>query len=319
MIRFVILRRLLLIIPVVTLLFSFPHATAFSPSSTTRSNRNNYESCSREYITSSGVYMRNKRDGITSLLSKNDNDDDNLSSSSSPSSSYETSDSSSKGIVSSLTNVVNFFMGSSNSDGNTIKEQQQQRDQLSKTNINNNNEKDNDNDKMMSSKCRTPQELMEKIKDDYIVNNYLWTGKIHLPAFELNCQFTDPTISFIGRDTFVSNVENLVPIVNFLTVEDDICQSNLLDIQMNEEKGYIESRWNMYGQLSVLPWKPCINVIGKTKFWYRDSTVGEEANEEEDIGDDESALRVYFYDEQWEMPALRALLQLVTPAGTITA
>lgn len=165
---------------------------------------------------------------------------------------------------------------------------------------------------------------MEKIRDDYIVNNYLWTGDIYLPAFEPDCQFTDPTLSFIGRDKFVSNVANLVPIVDFLTEEDDIRKSDLLDITLNEEKGYIESRWNMVGQLSVIPWKPCIDVIGRTKFWYRDvkvdcSTTKTYGNR---IGSSTkevspSALRVYFYDEQWEMPAFRALLQLITPAGTI--
>ncbi len=166
---------------------------------------------------------------------------------------------------------------------------------------------------------------MDKIRDDYTVNNYLWTGDIYLPAFEPNCQFTDPTLSFIGRDKFVSNVENLTPIVDFLTTENDLCKSDLLDIQLNEEKGYIESRWNMVGQFSVIPWKPRIDVIGRTKFWYRDVEINKRSVESlEDSGDrsdnkDEkmSALRVYYYDERWEMPAFRALLQLVTPAGTI--
>lgn len=165
---------------------------------------------------------------------------------------------------------------------------------------------------------------MDKIRDDYTVNNYLWTGDIYLPAFEPNCQFTDPTLSFIGRDKFVSNVENLTPIVDFLTTENDLCKSDLLDIQLNEEKGYIESRWNMVGQFSVIPWKPRIDVIGRTKFWYRDVKVGcsttktygnRIGSSTEEVSP--SALRVYFYDEQWEMPAFRALLQLITPAGTI--
>ena len=164
---------------------------------------------------------------------------------------------------------------------------------------------------------------MEKIKDDYVVNNYLWTGDIYLPAFDQNCQFTDPTLSFVGRDKFVNNVQNLRPIVDFLTNEEDICKSDLLDIRINEEEQYVESRWNMFGQLSVLPWKPCIDVIGRTKFWYRNSA--EQRND--DNGDnrkklDESlsqGLRVYYYDEKWEMPAGKALLQLVTPGGTITS
>jgi hypothetical protein len=162
--------------------------------------------------------------------------------------------------------------------------------------------------------CTSPQQLMDKIRDDYIVNNYLWTGDIYLPAFEPNCKFSDPTLSFVGREKFVSNVQNLLPIVDFLTNEGDNCKSELLDIQVNVEDGYVESRWNMVGSLSVLPWKPCIDVIGRTKFWYRDSIVKGLANEIEF-----SALRVYYYDEKWEMPAGRALLQIITPGGTITS
>jgi hypothetical protein len=43
-------------------------------------------------------------------------------------------------------------------------------------------------------------------------------------------------------------------------------------------------------------------MIGRTKFWYRKV---------------EDGYRVYFYDECWELAAAKALLQLVTPAGTI--
>lgn len=66
----------------------------------------------------------------------------------------------------------------------------------------------------------------------------------------------------------------------------------------------------MIGELNALFWKPKIDVIGRTKFWYR---------QEEKNGDDRSnaVVQVYFYDEEWEMPAGLALLQLITPSGTI--
>lgn len=148
----------------------------------------------------------------------------------------------------------------------------------------------------------SPAELMNRISNDYTINNYLWTGDIDLAAFEEDCRFTDPTLSFVGRDTFVSNVQNLRVIVDNLIQPGDCC-SDLLDISVNEEEQYVQSRWNMVGKFSALPWKPMIDVIGRTKFWYR---------EVEDGG-----YRVYFYDECWEIPAAKALLQLVTPAGTI--
>ena len=244
-------------------------------------------------------------------------------------SSFDTSEASSKGIVSTLTNLVNFIMGDSSNNNNN--------------NNSNNSDDNNSNDAtdtlVMSQSditdlCITPQQLMDKIKSDYVDNNYLWTGDIYLPAFEPTCTFTDPTLSFVGRDKFVSNVQNLLPIVDFFTNEDDICKSELLDIRLNEEKGYVESRWNMVGSLSVLPWKPCIDVIGRTKFWYRNANIritsdvkeGEKSgngngwyNGSTTTSSNNTALRVYEYDEMWEMPASRALLQLVTKGGTITS
>lgn len=199
-------------------------------------------------------------------------------------STYETSDASSRSIVSSLTGVVNLIMGPSK-DTSSEKEKQ------------------------LSPAPASPQELLERIRDDYTVNNYLWTGDIDLAAFKEDCQFTDPTLTFTGRDKFVSNVSNLRPIVDSL-IEPGGCASNLLDISLNEEEGFVQSRWNMVGDLTGLPWKPRIDVIGRTKFWYN-KEQGDASNESEE------AVRVRFYDEEWELPAWKALLQLVTTAGTI--
>lgn len=63
----------------------------------------------------------------------------------------------------------------------------------------------------------------------------------------------------------------------------------------------------MVGNLTGLPWKPRIDVIGRTKFWFR------QAENETD------GYQVFFYDECWELPAAKALLQLITPAGTISS
>ena len=115
-----------------------------------------------------------------------------------------------------------------------------------------------------------------------------------MASFENNCRFTDPTLSFEGTDTFVKNTQNLVPLVNAYV---ENYQSKLLDIQLEDE--FVETRWNMVGELNGLFWKPKIDVIGRTKFWFRKDTN-----------------LVYFYDERWEIPAYKALLQLVTPAGT---
>lgn len=191
--------------------------------------------------------------------------------------SYETSSASSRGFVSSLTGIVNFFMK--------------------------NNQSDDISDEYPAAP-RSPQELMKTIEQDYTVNNYLWTGDICITAFEPDCKFTDPTISFKGRQQYVSNVKNLVPIVEFLTNKRVYTNDNsgpsskLLDIILNDKEGYVETRWNMFGELDALPWKPVIDVIGRTKFWYNQT---------------EECCRVFFYDEKWEIEAGAALKQIITP------
>jgi len=192
-------------------------------------------------------------------------------------SSFDDSDSASKGVVSSLTNLVNFFSFT----------------------------KDEEVARSLETEAppTSPGELLERIRSDYTDKNYLWTGDIDLASFDDQCRFTDPTLSFTGKDKFVKNIENLRPIVDALT-EPNGCRSDLLDIQLVAEEGYIRTRWNMVGELNAIPWKPKIDVIGRTKFWYK----------QEDGCDN---FRVVFYDEEWEIPAGKALLQLITPSGTI--
>jgi hypothetical protein len=189
---------------------------------------------------------------------------------------HEETGAASKGIVSSLTSFVNRFFPA---------------------------EQKKDRAVLRGPPPASSRELLERIRDDYVARNYLWTGDVDLDCFDEQCRFQDPTISFTGTDTFVKNLQNLRPIVDALTTggggrDRPHCRSVLLEIQLESE--YIRTRWNMVGDLEALPWKPRLDVIGRTKFWYNDEN------------------RVTFYDEEWEMPAGRALLQLVTPAGTIS-
>jgi hypothetical protein len=195
-------------------------------------------------------------------------------------SSYQDTDGASKGLVSSLTGLVN---------------------SLSNSNTQNNAQQGTSNSK--SPPPTSPQELLRRIRDDYVVNNYLWTGNLDIGCFQNDCRFTDPTLTFQGTDTFTKNTQNLVPLVEAFC---ENYESNLLDIELqsdpNDPKSmYIQSRWNMVGELNGLFWKPKIDVIGRTKFWFHQ----------------DDACQVFFYDEEWEIPAYQALLQLVTPAGTI--
>ena len=112
---------------------------------------------------------------------------------------YEDSSVASKGLVSTLTNVVNSFFPARRAA---------EADQ-----------------KALTAASRmpptSPEQLMERIRGDYVDQNYLWTGDIDLSAFDEQCQFTDPTLSFTGTDTFVQNIQNLRPIVDLLVGDDD--------------------------------------------------------------------------------------------------
>ena len=158
---------------------------------------------------------------------------------------------------------------------------------------------------------KTPQELLERIRDDYVKNNYLWTGDIYLPAFDENCTFTDPTLSFVGRQTFVTNVANLQPFLKFMFAGmpyDSLCASELRSIQLEET--YVQSQWTMKGQFIALPWKPKINVMGRTKFWFQPTNNSSSSSSSDD------GVQVYFYEEEWEIPTRDALLQLITPGDS---
>lgn len=206
-------------------------------------------------------------------------------------SSYESSGSFTKGIVSSLTSVTNAILG-------TFQDNKSSRSAAEEI-------------ATLSSAPTSPEELLARIRKEYIENNYLWTGNLDVSCFTSNCTFTDPTLSFVGVDNYVKNVGNLVPAVNFLLGDKNSSRSELLNIALNDDEKYIETRWNMVGELDTLFWKPKIDVIGRTKFWYRSCTMTE-GSEAED-----KAYQVYFYDEKWEIPAGLALMQLVTKAGTI--
>lgn len=220
-------------------------------------------------------------------------------------SSYQTSGSVIKGIVSSLTSLTNAILRT------TPRTTDEPSNNITLNPI--------------SHAPTSTQELLTRISNDYRVNNYLWTGNLDISCFTCNCTFTDPTLSFVGVAKYAENVRNLIPIVNYLLGDDDdeehqsSSRSDLLSITINDTDKYIETRWNMVGNLTKLFWKPRIDVIGRTKFWYqqipkqsREKIKGDDSSTEE-----ESIYQVYFYDELWEISAGLALLQLVTRAGTI--
>ena len=276
------------------------------------------------------VTFRHRHRHARLMLTAKDNDTDNGgdSGSSSSLSNYNDSDGASKGIVSSLTGIVNALSGDRDSKVAAMKETENPPRPAST-----NKEKDLPSptaSSLLSSSAapKSSQELLERIRKDYEERNYLWTGDLDLDCFYKDCVFTDPTISFAGTDKFTENTQNLVPIVEAFAED---YRSELLSISLGSKSSttnsknkdhdnqqhdgdfYVETRWNMVGSLTASPWlfwKPKIDVIGRTKFWFR---------QDPDDSDSGGGYRVYFYDESWEIAAWKALLQIITPAGTFSS
>ena len=252
-----------------------------------------------------------------------------------PENNYESTDAASKGIVSSLTALVNLFpsIGSSVAPSSNHKglrsPAEVDRSPAARFGTATGPTTTTEDEVALAVRSsgappRTPQELLERIRCDYATHNYLWTGNLDLACFDAQCRFTDPTLSFTGTAQFVRNVQNLQPLVERWVGS---CRSELLDIALLEEEGYVQTRWNMVGDLDGLPWKPRINIMGRTKFWFdRPQTNAAKTfrtaynhkdalHPASDSCSDGCCYRVTYYDESWEVPAYKALLQLVTPAG----
>jgi hypothetical protein len=101
-------------------------------------------------------------------------------------SSFDTSSTSSKGLVLFLTELVNGVMDPMFSTD------------ISRSTLLSLGEETSIQSDVLAAPPTNEAELVQKIQEDYTVNNYLWTGNLAVEAFEENCKFQDPTISFQG-------------------------------------------------------------------------------------------------------------------------
>jgi len=139
----------------------------------------------------------------------------------------------------------------------------------------------------------TLQELRDGIEGDY-QRCYLWTGDIDPLLYDAKCTFTDPTLSFQGLKTFQKNLANLRPIIDRFVKEYSV---DLYSCELNAANNEVNARWRMVGILS-LPWRPKIDLVGKTRFRY----------------DEMKGNRIIDYFETWETPAAEVLLNLLKPS-----
>ena len=140
----------------------------------------------------------------------------------------------------------------------------------------------------------TVAELRDGIEGDY-TRCYLWTGDIDPLLYDARCTFTDPTLSFKGLKTFQKNLANLRPIIDRFVKEYSV---DLYSCVLDETRSEVNARWRMVGTLA-LPWRPKIDLVGKTRFRY----------------DGGKGNRIVDYFETWETPAAEVLLNLLKPGG----
>ena len=132
-----------------------------------------------------------------------DDDDDDVKRSN-----YKETSGAVKGLVSGLTAVVNAFgvgggdVASSGSSGATRRERREARPP--------------------PSTPRNPSALAADIAREFTEAKYLWTGDINPEMYDLYCAFTDPTLSFVGLETFQRNLANLQPVLSRLVRDSDV-------------------------------------------------------------------------------------------------
>jgi hypothetical protein len=230
---------------------------------------------------------------------------------------YDETDDASKGVVQTLTNWVNMvsdvFGGVTSTTTTTTSSDDDEDGGVSHQVTTTNDE----SLRQLSVLPISPEDVLERIRADYMERNYLWTGNIDLAAFDVNCTFQDPTLQFQGRDTFVRNVQNIRRLSDPLLGP---CRSELQHIalvdsnmgnndnQLDSNIYYVQTQWRMVGLLKGLPWQPCIDVPGRTKFWLSSSHY-------KMLTTNYSYWQVTKYEEEWDIPAAKALLQLVIPSG----
>ena len=201
-------------------------------------------------------------------------------------SNYKETSSAVKNLVSGLTAVVNAFgeSGDAEGDGMTRKERREARP--------------------LPTTPRDPNALVRDISREFTEAKYLWTGDITPEMYDLFCTFTDPTLSFVGLDTFERNLKNLQPVLRRLVRDSDV-ELYACELLGEDEAGggggdgRVRASWRMTGNLR-LPWRPRIDLEGRTTFTFRD------------WGEARGCL-ITAYNEEWELSAGEAVSQLVRP------
>lgn len=139
----------------------------------------------------------------------------------------------------------------------------------------------------------SPSDVLSGVIGDF-ENGYLFSGQIDSELYDENCLFTDPTLSFRGLSTFERNIKAIKPALDIFVGDSLVV---LYDCNVDTEANEVKAIWRMSGAIK-LPWKPRIELTGNTVLSYDTDRGG----------------RIVDYYERWDLPAAKALSQLLQPS-----
>jgi len=136
----------------------------------------------------------------------------------------------------------------------------------------------------------TREQVLDEIRKDYEVNNYFVSGQGEMTAYEPDCEFSDPFVSFKGVERFKENVSNLGSYLK--DVKLDI-------LEWKETETEVDVRWR-FSCIVDLPWRPRLAAAGGTTHVLSPETG-----------------RVVRHVERWDVEVGRVLRSLLVPANRI--
>lgn len=105
------------------------------------------------------------------------------------------------------------------------------------------------------------REVLQMLRDDYD-KCYFISGLGEMSAYDPNCTFADPFVSFNGVDRFKKNVGNLGSLMQDVKLE-------ITDWRESEES--VQSKWR-FSCILDLPWRPRLAAAGGTTHVFDEST-----------------------------------------------
>ncbi|GIL80557.1 hypothetical protein Vretimale_16018 [Volvox reticuliferus] len=135
----------------------------------------------------------------------------------------------------------------------------------------------------------TREEILAAIRKDYDAQ-YFVRGLSDMEAYDSDCVFADPFVSFSGTRRFKQNVSNLGGLMSDIR----------LDVyEWHEGPSSLETRWR-FSALLDLPWRPRLAAAGGTTH----------------VIDLEKGL-VVRHEERWDVEPAKVVAQLLQPAAKV--